>query len=1356
MRRPAKCLTCIVVSFLSFVIASAGSVIAASRPPLTYTERVAAVRAVEDVYWQHRTWPEENRGAKPPLSSVLSDEAIRRRATVQLQHALLLERLSNSPIAARELLAEARRIASSTRSPRMLDELSAALGRDPLLFVEALVRRSLVGQRLWTWYTSDTVFHGGRRRVAEAGWQDLQESEVPSASTAISRRVYVLARLVDTSVDQPAAPLDAIRLASADWVELVDELESRFGSRVSSSGPRPQAYYRQYGGPLPVGIWSELKEEPDRFFSTRIDESLPGRITVSEASWPKESYDAWLTSRLRDLNVELDAVEYTTQELDRMSAAVGLAPDAPELQEIPLSPEPDTECTNDTWTPTSGGAPTARSRHTAVWTGQEMIVWGGAKGINTGGRYSLLLDRWTPTSLTDGPAGRQNHTAVWTGAEMIVWGGGTSAMDTGGRYDPVTDSWRPVSTVNVPAARRQHTAVWTGTEMIVWGGADASLPNLITGGRYDPSSDSWQPTRVDGITPAARRQHTAVWTGAEMLIWGGFDGVTSLTTGGRYDPQTDSWRAIPVDASTPSSRYDHTAVWTGNEMIVWGGYNGSVLDSGAAFDPATEVWSPLPISPESPSPRTYHTAVWTGTEMIIWGGSDGGTSIGTGSRYNPTSSQWQSTSTSSWSPSARYYHSAVWTGSVMIVWGGTSNGNVNTGAKYDPVLDSWSPTSGGPPGARSRHTLVWTGAEALVWGGSSMVNAGGRYDPTLDRWWAMSVDASTPSGRIEHSAVWSGTEMIIWGGTASGSPLSSGGRYSPTIDVWTGMSPPPEAIRARGSHVAVWTGTEMLLWSGTGNGAYFADGARYAPGTDSWSSMATPSSDMAPARSFATGVWTGDRMLVWGGYDGYSALGSGAEYQPGNRQLAGHSRRRPADSSLLPHGHLDGELDDRVGRHAHDEYRRRLRSCLAPLVADWDRSRSSHRQGTPRRGVDGKRDAVWGGYSSNGITGSGARYEPQTESWRWMSMQGAPSARYWHAAVWTGDRLMTWGGIYSWDLGDGGVYCATCTTGAWYKDQDSDGFGDPDWRIGCFEPTGLSTIGSDCNDLDGTIYPGAPWQCDGKCNDCNDPNWPDPGEDEDDLDGDWVRVCAGDCDDLDRNIYPSAPQLCDGVNNDCNDGSWPAVPPDEIDHDGDYYRGCSGDCAPYEATVHPGALEACNGVDDDCDEVPDDGLPQYAYFRDRDADTYGRTDESLSSCQSAVPGGYSSSPGDCDDADPTVHPGALERCNGIDDDCNGPSDDISGTIDGDSDGVREACDNCPTRYNVDQRDEDVDDVGNACDNCMTTPNPDQTDVDSDGSGDECDNCPTSFNPSQADADLDRVGGQLRQLPVGAERISARS
>ena len=225
-------------------------------------------------------------------------------------------------------------------------------------------------------------------------------------------------------------------------------------------------------------------------------------------------------------------------------------------------------------------------------------------------------ETWTGTSTTNAPAARASHTAVWTGSEMIVWGGyGGSYLNTGGRYDPSTDSWAAISTGNAPSARAGHTAVWTGNEMIVWGGDDGH--SLNTGGRYNPATNTWTATSTTNA-PVGRLFHTALWSGTQMVVWGGW-GEVEFNTGGRYDPSTDSWTATST-ISAPAARLDHSAVWTGSEMIVWGGWNGvNYFNTGGKYNPSTDRWAATTTS-NAPSGRKFHTAIWTGNEMIVWGG----------------------------------------------------------------------------------------------------------------------------------------------------------------------------------------------------------------------------------------------------------------------------------------------------------------------------------------------------------------------------------------------------------------------------------------------------------------------------------------------------------------------------------------------------------------------------------------------------------------------------------------------------------------------------------------------------------------------------------------------------------------
>jgi len=356
----------------------------------------------------------------------------------------------------------------------------------------------------------------------------------------------------------------------------------------------------------------------------------------------------------------------------------------------------------DAWGATSTvNAPTARDSHTAVWTGSEMIVWGGWNGqptlINTGGRYTPSTDTWAPTSIANAPSGRLNHTAVWTGTEMIVWGGtdANGPSNTGGRYDPSTDTWVATTTANAPASRYFHTAVWTGSEMIVWGGHSGGN-DFGSGGRYNPTTDIWTATTTTN-TPSARSSHTAVWTGSEMIVWGGADDSGYLYSGGRYNPSTNSWVATNT-TNAPAGRNGHTAVWIENEMIIWGGDNNIppyYLNTGGRYDPMTDSWLGTSTT-NAPSAREFHTAIRTASDMIVWGGISNGTDVNTGGRYDPATDTWTATSTT-YAPAARDFHTAVWTSSEMIVWGGEysdgqNNQYLNSGGRYCGQYPSPTPT----------------------------------------------------------------------------------------------------------------------------------------------------------------------------------------------------------------------------------------------------------------------------------------------------------------------------------------------------------------------------------------------------------------------------------------------------------------------------------------------------------------------------------------------------------------------------------------------------------------------------------------------------------------------------------------
>ena len=346
----------------------------------------------------------------------------------------------------------------------------------------------------------------------------------------------------------------------------------------------------------------------------------------------------------------------------------------------------------------------------AVWTGSEMVVFGG-EGVGTsfddGARYCLAEDTWALLPQKGAPSSRTGHAMLWTGKEVIVWGGfgGRWGNDTnrhdGARYNPSANTWKPVSTRNAPEARFDFSALWTGKEMLVWGGytdshsryqgahADA---HLNTGGRYDPAIDAWRTITTQGA-PSRRAFNTAVWTGKEMLVWGGCNTSKVLNDGGRYNPAKDAWKPINTDGA-PNPRGGHVAVWTGKEMLIWGGTTrepreaSDYFETGARYNPETDEWKPI-SSVGAPKGRVLAPAVWTGAEMLFWGGvndaqgsgaNDSSRFVGTGARYNPATDTWTEIINAG-APSPRLT-SAVWTGDGLLTFGGYNGSHLNDAWLY--------------------------------------------------------------------------------------------------------------------------------------------------------------------------------------------------------------------------------------------------------------------------------------------------------------------------------------------------------------------------------------------------------------------------------------------------------------------------------------------------------------------------------------------------------------------------------------------------------------------------------------------------------------------------------------------------
>ncbi|MCR4315445.1 MAG: FG-GAP-like repeat-containing protein [Planctomycetes bacterium] len=356
---------------------------------------------------------------------------------------------------------------------------------------------------------------------------------------------------------------------------------------------------------------------------------------------------------------------------------------------------------------------------------------------------------WSATSTESAPDARYRHSAVWTGAEMIVWGGSTNSSpevyaNTGAKYNPDSNAWTAISTEGAPSARYDHAAVWTGSKMIIWGGYNGSP--LGDGAAYDPASDSWSEISTANA-PEARYSFASVWTGSRMIVWGGggstgFDGF--LNSGGIYDPETNSWTTT-TDVDAPSGRKDLASVWTGSRMIVWGGFvrlpensfQDDYTNTGGVYDPVTDSWAAT-STVNAPDIAAWHRMVWTGSKMIVFGGRYGESAspdwynVFSAGIYDPSSDTWASSAQENSNPT-RESPSLVWTGNRMLTWGGSYAPDV--GWQYDLAADSWTQIfSAGQPSIRNWHSTIWTGSKMIVWGGtddSGATASGGLYSPGI-------------------------------------------------------------------------------------------------------------------------------------------------------------------------------------------------------------------------------------------------------------------------------------------------------------------------------------------------------------------------------------------------------------------------------------------------------------------------------------------------------------------------------------------------------------------------------------------------------------------------------------------------
>lgn len=327
----------------------------------------------------------------------------------------------------------------------------------------------------------------------------------------------------------------------------------------------------------------------------------------------------------------------------------------------------------------------------------------------------VLRGAWREIALPP-ISGRTEHRLVWTGSEVLVWGGyasdeNTSVFDAnapsdGAAYDPAADSWRLIPAAPI-AGRGQPIVAWTGTEMLAFGGftrGESATTAHLDGAAYDPDADRW---RLIPPAPLTGDEPLGGWVAGRLVV------VTS-TAAAAYDPVADRWTSLPPAPIRPDWR---SAVVAGGRLVVIAFGDGATPPvQEATLDPATWTWASAHLTMDpllagidfvgigdrllSPSTGMIFdptARVWASVTPCerVWGG------IWTGRNVIGIQGAWDAATNRCLdvppSPprqppfddtNGREFATAVWTGEEYITWSGGTGGDIvwvpKDGAAFRP------------------------------------------------------------------------------------------------------------------------------------------------------------------------------------------------------------------------------------------------------------------------------------------------------------------------------------------------------------------------------------------------------------------------------------------------------------------------------------------------------------------------------------------------------------------------------------------------------------------------------------------------------------------------------------------------
>jgi Galactose oxidase, central domain len=330
-------------------------------------------------------------------------------------------------------------------------------------------------------------------------------------------------------------------------------------------------------------------------------------------------------------------------------------------------------------------------------------------------------------------APRDDAAAVWTGTEMIVWGGrnakGTPLSD-GATYNPNSRTWKQLPSSPL-SPRIDPMYAWIDGQLVVWGGgtSDTSRRDL-DGATYNPATGKWRKLPPSPI--AGYQWAQAVPSGHTVIILSTTGRLSSRTIHAHaYHPATNTWSSLP-DLHLPSGHdaIDVVVLPVGDTLFVWPEWQSSTagatgIDS-YALDAASGRWSAAGLRP--PASTDVGQPVWTGHDVLmptqeLYCGDCPGPPPGPnpGLLIDPRTGKRTRTAIG---PLSQAIVSYLWTGGALLAVNQGTTASDGRGtmispgdtAGWNPTTNTWTRLTRAPDGIDGNGAILWTGTRLLAWG----------------------------------------------------------------------------------------------------------------------------------------------------------------------------------------------------------------------------------------------------------------------------------------------------------------------------------------------------------------------------------------------------------------------------------------------------------------------------------------------------------------------------------------------------------------------------------------------------------------------------------------------------------------